>query len=114
MVWVGLSAAAGTVASEPVLETVASAWAMPYQVHLEHVGDGAEVSGRLLAWSVNPGRRLYGQVCAEILDRHGEVIAVYHGDPRRMSPARHTRRARFVIGIERMPGDAEVVRVSYR
>lgn len=113
-VWVMLSAPVYAIASELPLETVRNIWGMPYQVQVERTDGGAVVSGKLRASTANPGRRLYGRVWAEIVDQNGEVVAVHYGKPRRMSPAKYTRRARFKIEIDQIPDGAAGIRVGYR
>jgi hypothetical protein len=96
------------------LETVHHAWATPYQVRVDDVNGGAVVSGKLRTSAANPGRRLYGKVWAEILDRDGKIVAVYDAIPHRSSPAKHTHRSEFEISIDRLPDSAAGMRVGYR
>lgn len=113
-VCLGLTASLHAAALDLPLEAVGHVWAVPYQVHVEDVNGGAIVSGRLRTTTANPGRRLHGRVWAEFVDRDGNVVAAYDAIPHRISPARHTRRARFEIPIDRVPERAAGIRVVYR
>jgi hypothetical protein len=95
------------------LVTEPNHWAVPYNVNVELSGDGAVVSGMLRKSAANPARRLISQVSAEVLNRNGEVLAVYQAKPQRMTPAKHSYRARFDIEIERLPETAREIRIRY-
>jgi hypothetical protein len=112
--WTGTIASVQAAAVELPVETVRHAWATPYQVQVEDANGGAVVSGKLRTSVANPGRRLYGKVRAEVLDRAGKVIGIYDAVPHRMSPAKHTHRTTFEIAIDRLPESAAGLRVGYR
>jgi hypothetical protein len=95
------------------LVTEPNHWAVPYNVNVERTAAGAVVSGMLRKSAANPSRRLVSRVRAEVLNRTGQVLAVYYAKPRRMSPAKHSYRARFDIEIERLPEAASEIRVRY-
>jgi hypothetical protein len=111
----GLALASAAPAAEASLKLVTEPnhWAVPYDVSVERSDDGAVISGMLRKSAANPGRRLTSKVKAEVLNQNGEVIAVYYGKPRRLTPAKYSYRARFDIEIERLPEDAREVRVRY-
>jgi hypothetical protein len=88
-------------------------WAVPYDLSVERTNGGAVISGMLRKSAANPARRLSSKVRAEILDRNGEVIAVYYAKPRRLTPAKHSYRARFDIEVDRLPETAKEIRVRY-
>ena len=112
---VGLALASAAPAAEASLKLVTEPnhWAVPYDVSVERSDGGAVISGMLRKSAANPGRRLISQVKAEVLNQNGEVIAVYYGEPRRMTPAKYSYRARFDIEIERLPEAAKEIRVRY-
>jgi hypothetical protein len=111
----GLALASAAPAAEASLKLVTEPnhWAVPYDVNVERSDDGAVISGMLRKSAANPSRRLISKVKAEVLNRTGQVLAVYYAKPRRMSPAKHSYRARFDIEIERLPEAASEIRVRY-
>lgn len=110
----GLSVAGHAAVQNLALEEVSSVWGTPYAVSLQQHPEGVTLNGKVYNSSVTGGRRMYGRVWAELVDRSGEVLAVYHADPRRLGTGRHTHRARFSIEIDRLPETASLVRVGYR
>jgi hypothetical protein len=110
----GIAASAQSLAAEPQIEAVRTTWGVPYQVQIEEVDGKAVVSGKLKASMANPGPHLNGRMWAAIVDDSSHVLAVHYGEPRRMGPAKYTRRARFEIEIDHLPEDAAGVRVGYR
>lgn len=110
----GMPVLAHAAAQDVLLEEVASAWGTPYGVSLQQHPEGVTLTGKVYASPVTGGRRMYGRVWAELVDRSGEVVAVHYADPRRLGTASHTNRARFSIEIDRLPETAYLVRVGYR
>lgn len=98
----------------PVLDKVKTTWGTPYDVSLQRTEQGVTIAGKVRGSLARTGRRMYGRVWAELVDRFGETIAVHYGDPRRLGVAKHTYRALFTIEIDRLPESTAAIRVGYR
>lgn len=93
--------------------TVGSLRATVYDVRVEHDAQGATVSGLVRKGPATGARRLYGSIRLEVLDAEGRVISVEHAEPRRITPGRHSHRARFEVALGRLSDEAAGLRLAY-
>ena len=71
------------------------------------------VSGYVRRSAIDPQRRGFLPVWAEVLGPEGGIIGRGYGDTHRQGGGSHTVRGRFVISIEDLPENATAIRVGY-
>lgn len=114
MTFATMGEAAIAAESDLTVEAVSNVWGTPYQVELRRVDKGAVVSGRLAPSTVTSGKRVSGQVWAQVVDQQGTLLSTFYGRPKRANPAKYNQKAIFTIAIEELPATAVGIRVGYR